>query len=169
MQTATIEVTYVGQPKEGKQYGFIKGADNSTFPVKADRIREFQADNTYEVAYTEAANGFKTIIGVKKVVPQAAAPINYTQRPDARADGAEFRESQRNGATLTPAATQAKPQAQPNGYYKPTSPRDAKRMALCKWTEAFILTGSVERSKESVVETIMMLSDAYDETVGTDD
>ena len=43
MQTATIEVTYVGQPKEGKQYGFIKGADNSTFPVKADRIREFQA------------------------------------------------------------------------------------------------------------------------------
>jgi hypothetical protein len=170
METAIVDVTLVRQPGEGKKYGSIKGASDDWWPVKIDRLREFEAGNKYELAFTKSDTGFKNIIGVKKIVPQAAQQVNYTQRPDARREGETFTEPHRNGATLTTAAAQTKPQAQQqNGYYKPTSPRDAKRMALCKWTEAFILTGRVERSKESVVETIMMLSDAYDETVGTDD
>ena len=81
-------------------------------------------------------------------------------RQEPRGDFTEFREP----------VQQVKPQTQQSkDYYKPTNPRDAKRMALCSWINAFIQTGRVERSKEAVVETIMMLSDAYDETIGQDD
>ena len=167
MQTATIEVTYVGPPKEGKQYGFIKGTDNSTFPVKADRIKEFQADNTYEVAYTEAPNGFKNIIGVKRISPQAE-PINYTQRPAGRTEGVEIREPQRNGATLTTAAP-AKPQVQQNGYYRPTAPKDSERMWTCAILGHYVDRGDVPLDKESVKAAINLLRNAYQETYGQDD
>jgi hypothetical protein len=169
MQTATIEVTYVGPPKEGKQYGFIKGADNSTFPVKADRIKEFQADNTYEVAYTEAPNGFKNIIGVKRIVPQTEQ-VNYTQRPNALINGAEFREPQRNGSTLMPAASaQPKTQAPQNGYYRPTAPKDSERMWTCAILGHYVDRGEVPLHKESVKAAINLLREAYQETYGQDD
>jgi hypothetical protein len=160
-QTATIEVTYVGQPKEGKQYGFIKGADNSTFPVKADRIREFQADNTYEVAYTEAANGFKTIVGVKKIVAEPARPV--------RSEGASFTEPHRNGATLTTAA-QPKPQAQQqNGYYRPTAPKDSERMWTCAILGHIIDRGAVELNEEAMIHAVNLLRAVYQKTYGQDD
>jgi len=168
-QTATIEVTYVGPPKEGKQYGFIKGADNSTFPVKADRIKEFQADNTYEVAYTEAPNGFKNIIGVKRIVPQTEQ-VNYTQRPDTMRNGAEFREPQRNGATLTTAAPmQTTPQVPQNGYYRPTAPRDSERMFCCAIAGHWIDTGRVEMTEEGMTALIKSLRNVYAATFGQDD
>jgi hypothetical protein len=169
MQTEIIEVKYVNQPKDGKQYGSIKGTNNESFPVKADRIREFAPGNRYELAIVEGNNGFKNIIGVKLIVPEPAQQVNYTQRPDARREGETFTEPHRNGATLTTAAAQPKQNAQQYYQPRPTAPRDAKRMALCSWMNAFIQTGRVERSKEAVVETIMMLSDAYDETIGQDD
>jgi hypothetical protein len=169
MQTATIEVTYVGPPKEGKQYGFIKGADNSTFPVKADRIKEFQADNTYEVAYTEAPNGFKNIIGVKRVAPQAEQ-VNYTQRPTGRTEGVEIREPQRNGATLTTAApAQTKPQAQQYYQHRPTAPRDAERMFVCSLLNAFIETGRCECEGNELKARVEVLRKVWQETFGQDD
>jgi hypothetical protein len=168
MQTATIEVTYVGPPKEGKQYGFIKGADNSTFPVKADRIREFQADNTYEVAYTEAPNGFKNIIGVKRIVPQAEQ-VNYTQRPDSLRDGAEFREPQRNGATLTTAApAQTKPQTQQYYQPRPTAPKDGKRMCITSLMNAGITSHQIPFTREALAAAFRAVSEAYDDAIAGD-
>ena len=162
METATIEVAFVKPPAEGKQYGSVKTINNEWWPVKQDRIREFEPGNKYELAYTESDKGFKNIIGVKKIVAETARPQRF--------EGAEFREPQRNGATLTTAAAQPKTQAAPqNNYYRPTAPRDAKRMALCSWMNAFIQTGRVERSREAMIETIRMLSDSYDETIGQED
>ena len=83
MNTATIKVQHVFPPKEGKQYGAIKGANNESWPVKAERIREFEPGNSYELAYTESNNGWRNIIGVKKIVVEAPAkaPVqgNFTQ------------------------------------------------------------------------------------------
>jgi hypothetical protein len=168
METATVDVTYVGKPKEGKQYGFIACADKTTWPVKEDRIRDFQADNTYEIAYTEAPNGFKTIIGVKRVVPQAE-PINYTQRPAGRTEGVEIREPQRNGATLTTAAPQPKTQAPQNGYYRPTAPKDSERMWTCAILGHIIDRGAVELNEEAMIHAVNLLRAVYQKTYGQDD
>ena len=160
METATVDVTYVGKPKAGKQYGFIKCADNSTWPVKQDRIGEFEPGR-YELAFTRGSNDFPQIIGVKKIVAQ----------PEPRGDFTEFREPQRNGATLTTAApAQAKPQApQQNGYYRPTAPRDSERMFCCAIAGHWIDTGRVEMTEEGMTALIKSLRSVYAATFGQDD
>ncbi|HWX14329.1 MAG TPA: hypothetical protein VNY06_05660 [Methylocella sp.] len=161
MQTATIAVTYVGPPKQGKQYGFIKGADNTTFPVKQDRIREFEPGNTYELAYTEGTNGFKNIIGVKRIVQQAEPRGEYTEITEPT--------QRRNGATLTPAVTQAKPQAPQNGYYRPTAPKDSERMWTCAILGHIIDRGGVELNEASLIDAVNTLRGVYQKTYGRDD
>ena len=146
MQTATIEVTYVGPPKEGKQYGFIKGADNTTFPVKADRIKEFEADNKYEVAYTEAPNGFKNIIGVKKIVAQAATPQgDFTQISE--------------------------PKSAPKQYWqpKPTSPKDGKRMCVTSLMNAGITSHQIPFTREALAAAFRAVSEAFDDAFGVEE
>jgi len=170
MQTATIEVSFVKPPAEGKQYGSVKTTNNEWWPVKQDRIREFEPGNKYELAYTESDKGFKNIIGVKKIVPEVAQPVNYTQRPDARREGETFTEPHRNGATLTTAAAQTKPQAQQqNGYYRPTAPKDSERMWTCAILGHYVDRGDVPLDKETVKAAINLLREAYQETYGADD
>lgn len=79
MQTATVEVKYVNPPKNGRQYGSIKGANNDTWPVKADRLREFEPNNAYEIAYTKGTNGFPNIIGVKRLGSEPQMQGEFTQ------------------------------------------------------------------------------------------
>lgn len=164
MQTAMIEVKYVNEPKPGKQYGSIKGANNDSWPVKADRIREFEPGNQYELAYTEGNNGFKNIIGVKKIIAEATRP--------ARSEGASFVEpGRRNGATLMEASApaQTKAQAPANGYYRPTAPKDSERMWTCAILGHYVDRGEVPLHKESVKAAINLLREAYQETYGKDD
>ena len=156
MQTATIEVTFVKPPAEGKQYGSVKGANNDWWPVKMDRIREFEAGNKYELAYTESDKGFKNIIGVKKIVSQAA-------QPEPRFHGEEFNEPQRRNGT----------QVKPNGqqYYqpRPTAPRDAERMFVCSLLNAFIETGRCECETTELKARVVVLRKVWQETFGQDD
>ena len=162
MQTATIEVSFVKPPAEGKQYGSVKTTNNEWWPVKQDRIREFEAGNAYELAYTESDKGFKNIVGVKKIVAEPARPV--------RSEGASFTEPHRNGATLTTAAAQTKPQAQQqNDYYRPTAPRDAERMFVCSLLNAFIETGRCECEANELKARVEVLRKVWQETFGTDD
>lgn len=170
MQTATIEVTFVKPPAEGKQYGSVKTTNNDWWPVKQDRLREFEAGNKYELAYTESDKGFKNIIGVKRIVPEKAQQANYTQRPTARTEGESFHEPQRNGATLTTAPAQTKPQAQQqNGYYRPTAPKDGKRMCVTSLMNAGIISHQIPFTKEGLAAAFRAVSDAYDEEIGVGD
>jgi hypothetical protein len=164
-----IKVAFVNQPKAPKKPGSIKDTNDTFYSAWPNQLGIFHPGQEYDIEY-EDNPPYKNLKRAEIVGKPGPAPQNFTQRPDARREGETFTEPHRNGATLTTAAAQPKPQAQQqNGYYKPTSPRDAKRMALCKWTEAFILTGSVERRKEAVIETIRMLSESYDETIGAGD
>ena len=158
LQTATVTVKYVGPPKEGKQYGFIKAMDNSTWPVKADRIREFEADNEYEIAWTEGSNGFKNIIGVKRIVPQAQPQPGQFEQFDARQPAI------RNGA-----APAAKPTAAAKEYYRPTAPRDSERMFVCAIAGHWIDTGRVDMTEDAMVDLVRSLRTVYARTFGTED
>jgi hypothetical protein len=157
MQTATVDVTFVKPPAEGKQYGSIKGANNEWWPVKQDRIREFEPGNKYELAYTESDKGFKNIIGVKKIA------VEPQQRAEPRGDFQQFTEPQRNGAAP----------AKPNGqqYYqpRPTAPRDAERMFVCSLLNAFIETGRCECETNELKARVEVLRKVWQETFGQDD
>ena len=158
MQTATVEVKYVNPPKDGKQYGSIKTASNDMWPVKADRIRDFEAGNTYELAWTEANNGFKNIIGVKRIVPQAQPQPGQFEQFDARQPAI------RNGA-----APAAKPAAAAKEYYRPTAPRDSERMFVCAIAGHWIDTGRVDMTEDAMVDLVRSLRTVYARTFGTDD
>ena len=159
MQTATVDVTFVKPPAEGKQYGSIKGANNEWWPVKNDRIREFEPGNQYELAYTESDKGFKNIIGVKKIVAEPAR--------SARSEGASFVEPQRSNGATAPA--QAKPQAQQYYQHRPTAPRDAERMFVCSLLNAFIETGRCECDANELKARVEVLRKVWQETFGQDD
>lgn len=161
MQTATIEVVFVKPPADGKQYGSVKTTNNDWWPVKQDRIKEFETGNKYELAYTESDKGFKNIIGVKKIVTQ----------PEPRGEFTEFREPERrNGSTLMPAASaQPKPAQQQNGYYRPTALRDAERMFVCSLLNAFIETGRCECDANELKARVEVLRKVWQETFGQDD
>ena len=150
LQTATVTVKYVGPPKEGKQYGFIKAMDNSTWPVKADRIREFEADNEYEIAWTEGSNGFKNIIGVKKIVPQAQPQPGQFEQFDA-------------------AKPSTKPAAAANQYYRPTAPQDARRMFITATLGKFIATGRISCNAQAIAAAVKEIAGGYDATIGQED
>jgi len=161
MQTATIEVSFVKPPAEGKQYGSVKTTNNEWWPVKQNRIREFEAGNAYELAYTESDKGFKNIIGVKKIVAEPARPV--------RSEGQSFTEPHRNGATLTTAAAQTKPNGQQYYQPRPTAPKDSERMWTCAILGHYVDRGDVPLDKETVKAAINLLREAYQETYGADD
>ena len=171
MQTAMIEVKYVNPPKEGKQYGSIKGTDNDSWPVKADRIKEFEPNNKYELAYTEGNNGFRNIIGVKRIVPEVDAPRGRGQQGHFEEFDAN-RPTQRNGATLTPSSgPAAAPKTAPpaNGYYRPTAPKDSERMWTCAVLGHVIDRGGVELTEDALIHAVNTLRAVYQKTYGQDD
>lgn len=159
-QTAIIDVKYVNPPKDGKQYGSIKDADNQTWPVKRDRIREFEPNNSYELAYTEGNNGFRNIIGVKRFGEQATA--------QAQPNG-------HNGVKVVPRpATQIQPKAVPPQnnaavYYRPTAPKDARRMFLTATLGHFIETGRVDCNAQSIADAMVEILGAYAAVIGKED
>ena len=150
MQTATVEVKYVNPPKEGKQYGSIRGANNDSWPVKADRIREFEPNKAYEIAYTEGSNGFKNIIGVKRIVPQAQPQPGQFEQFDA-------------------AKPSTKPAAAANQYYRPTAPQDARRMFITATLGKFIATGRISCNAQAIAAAVKEIAGGYDATIGQED
>jgi hypothetical protein len=146
-QTAMVEVKYVNPPKDGKQYGSIKGANNQTWPIKKDRIGDFEPGNTYELAYTLGTGDFRNVIGVKKIAK--AAP-----EPSIRGEFAKI---------------EGKPQANGSTYYRPTAPRDSERMFVCAIAGHWIDTGRVEMTEQSMIELVNSLRAVYAATFGVND
>jgi hypothetical protein len=68
MHTATIEVQYVNEPKEGKKMGTVKTVDGEYYSVWPDKLSLYKPGGTYEVQYTESpfqGKMYKTIKAVK--------------------------------------------------------------------------------------------------------
>ena len=149
-QTAMVEVTFVKPPAEGKQYGSIKGINNEWWPVKLDRIREFEPGNKYELAYTESDKGFKNIIGVKKIVAQ----------PEPRGDFQQFSEPK-----VAPKQTNEQQYWQP----KPTSPKDGKRMCVTSLMNAGITSHQIPFTREALVAAFRAVSEAFDDVFGVEE
>lgn len=150
MQTATIEVKYVNRPKEGKQWGSIKGANNESFPVKAERFKDFaDGPGLYEIGYTQTNDGFKNIIGVKRIVAHAAPQGDFTQISEPKA---------------TPKQTNGQQYWQP----KSTSPKDGKRMCVTSLMNAGITSHQIPFTREALAAAFRAVSEAFDDVFGED-
>lgn len=144
MKTATVEVKYVNPPKDGKKFGSIKDTEGNTWPVKAERIRDFAPNGRYEFGYTEGDNGFKNIIGVKAVVAEPA-PRGSFQHMD---------------------VAQPKTAPQTNSFYRPTSPEDKKSMFRCACVTAAIKSRQVNLTREGIAALIREVDGGYDDALG---
>ena len=136
--TATIEVKFVKPPATGKQYGSVKSSDNTWWPVKADRINQFQENNSYEVAYTEGTNGFRNIIGVKPLAP----PKRNGSVSDEVLEQGQF--------------TQVPPQAQPA-----TKASQSEHIFTCGGLYRDIEMGRVGTSEDELVERTVLWRNVY--------
>jgi len=168
-QTAIIDVKYVNPPKDGKQYGSIKSTNNDSWPVKKDRIHEFEPGSSYELAYTEGNNGFRNIIGVKRIAGDAEPQALEGTFTPVQGNG-------HNGVMVAPRqATPVKPKAAPAAqnnatqYYRPTAPKDARRMFLTATLGHFIETGRLDCNAQSIADAMVEILGAYDAVIGRED
>jgi hypothetical protein len=68
MNTKTVKVKYVNQPKEGRKTGSIKTADGEYFDVWPDQLPKFKQGSSYEVEYASREYNGKTYHTVKSIV-----------------------------------------------------------------------------------------------------
>jgi hypothetical protein len=145
LETATVKVQYVNMPKEGKKKGSIRDSEGDYYGVWADKLHDFQAGETYEITFREN-NGYRDVVAVKRApAPKVAEEKPYT------------------------VVKTADPRPAANGYYRPTSPRDAERMFVCSILNAFIQTGRIENDGPALSHAVNTLRAVWGETFGTDD
>jgi hypothetical protein len=161
-QTAMVEVKYVNPPKPGKTFGSIKGTDNESWPVKADRIAEFEPNNKYEIAFVEGNNGFRNIIGVKRIVPRAevGGRTHWTRGQHEPDTVIVNNVPPQHGSHV--GTRNGKEYWQP----KPPDPATARRIFICGLVNAWAHNGRIDKSVDAVVEAITIAGEAYDRMLG---
>ena len=187
IRTATITVQFVNEPKGRARSGSIKDIDGIYFWVKPDMLAEFQPGEQHDIEYTETVSeGFtnRTIKAHRLVLqeqrpasaPQRQAPLstdptNYPSRnAPPRAQAQTRSDPVQRSAPVDPPPPQRQPQnGNGNGYYRPTSPKDARRMFICSQMNALITSHQVRPNTDDIAAAIAMLSDAYDMTLGQED
>lgn len=148
MPNATITVKYVNPPKPGAQKGSVKDATGTLYMVYADKLAQFQPNNSYEVEYLS----------------------------DTGKDGREWRTIQKvNGSQAAPAqaggfsAGYSGPRRSAGNTYRETSQRDAERMFVCSLLNASIRAGVVGINATDLVPAVNALRDTWDATFGAED
>ena len=109
---------------------------------------------------TSVLAGFLVALGACAKPQPAPAQFTSHHAPQPR--------SLSSGATpQQPSQQQSAPQQ--NGFYRPTSPRDAERMFVCSTLNAFIQTGRVDCHVEVLASYVNTLRDVWAATFGSDD
>lgn len=77
METETVTIAYVNQPKKNPKFGSIKTEGGDYISVPVGSLKLFEVGGTYEISYTYDATGqyknFKSIVG--------SSPENKTRAP----------------------------------------------------------------------------------------
>lgn len=169
MNTAVLErppltqiigtVVKIIDPPAANKPGKIHLDDGKILSAFAEKISYVQPGGTYDF-------GCK-INGVYKNV--------HTVRPAAapRAQAQTARQPVRQSAPVEPPHQEPqRPTQNGNGnnqYFRPTSPKDARRMFICSQMNALITSHQVQPNAQAIADMIQMLADAYDATLGAED
>jgi hypothetical protein len=164
LHRAVVTVAYVNDPKPGKKNGSIKDDQGQYWSVWPNMLRQFEPGETYELDY-EQNGAFRNIKAHRHIQPQL------------HSQSAPQQNGSRNGSVTTITAraietvraepiTVEQPKAQPqqNGaqWYRPTHPRDARRMFWTATLGHFIETGRVECTAQTLADASAEILAAYD-------
>ncbi len=125
----------------------IKDSNGVMFGIWPDKLNNVAIGETYEIEYTsKVANGttWRDIKQIRINARPSPAPAQFTAGQPSEAKGN-------------------------NQFYRPTSPKDARRMFLCSTLNAFIQTGRVDMHREHLKQAIGEILAAYDATVALED
>jgi hypothetical protein len=170
IEYATITVQFVNEKKPGARNASIKDIDGAYYWVKPEMLQVFQPGGVYEISFTTAQSNGYTNRTIKSAEAQQPAP-----RPAPRAQASQgSRPAVKQSVPVAEAPPHQEPPKQPqngNGgnYFRPTSPKDAKRMFICSQLNAIITSRQVAMNAQAIADTITMLTDAYDATIGLED
>ena len=168
---AIVTVAYVNEPKGKAVSGSIKDANGDYYGVHRSGLHLFAQGRAYEFDFTTNGAGFRDV-DVKSVQPIGPHPApaqhggnvtNYPSQVAARRDGGQQQRT-------APVQQQTAPQNGNGNYYKPVSPKEARRMFICSQMNALITSRQiVPLNAQTIAEAIAMLAEAYDATLGQED
>lgn len=81
MNTATVKVAFVNQPKPGRKQGSIKTEEGTYIGVWPEQLSKFKPGGTYEIEYETNEKGYHTmkrLVGGDIVPPTAGQALNKT-------------------------------------------------------------------------------------------
>lgn len=164
---ATITVQYVNPPKAPRKSGSVKDVDGQIFSVWPNMLNQFREGESYEIEFTEKnVNGaiYRDIKRARVATPPGPAPDNFVLTPEVQRQARPANTISNGHAVGTRKAPMNDQQ-----YFKPTSPKDARRMFICSQMNALIASRQVTLTSEGIAEAIQMISAAYDATIGRED
>ena len=156
---STITVQKILPAKGPGKPAWLKDTDGISFGIWPDKLGPVREGETYDVEFiSNVREGvtYRNIQQIRVATKPGPAPSQFTASHQPR--------------SLSSAAVQgdAKPNGNGNGYYRPTSPRDAERMFVCSTLNAFISTGRVDCNQQMIAEYINELRAAWGATFGQD-
>lgn len=149
--------------------GRIKLTDGKSLSAFADKLQMVEYGRTYDFGCERnEVNG--VIYHNVKAVRETTAEAQLRQTRAQAQNGAQ-NAAPRQSAPIEPPQHEHRPNNGGNGnnYFRPTSPKDAKRMFICSQLNAIITSRQIDLDANSIAATIEMLTDAYDRTIGLDD
>lgn len=147
--TTVIKVIAVAAKKEGRKTVGVKGitteGDELWVNFYAEKAATLDRGESYEIQYQ---GDLKLVTSFKHITPHGHQAPPEAARPQAP--------QQQNGKKM-------------DQYFKPTSPRDSKRMFICSLMNAMIQSRQVVLDNGPLSDAITMLADVYDRTIGKED
>jgi hypothetical protein len=152
IERGVITVANIYPAKAPGQSAWIKDTSGVMFGYRPEKIGVMNVGEAYDIDFTaNVKNGttYRDIRSARAATPPGPPPAQFT-------------------------AGQAPRTASPNSnksgeYYRPTSPKDARRMFLCSTLNAFIQTGRIDAHRDHLTAVIKEILAAYDATVALDD
>ena len=177
LQRATITVGRILDPKPGQRQRKIKDLDGRMFDVWPEHQALFAEGRTYEIGFTEKRGDkatFRDIKAARELQQRSDAADNYPSRQAARRDAPPEAARAPMRQSGPPDASQHEPPRAPqndknNGFYRPTHPRDARRMFITATLGHFIETGRLDCTAQAIADAIVEIATAYDHVLAKDD
>jgi len=172
LHRATVTVAYVNDPKPGKKIGSIKDDQGHYWSVWPNMLKQFEPGETYELDY-EQNGAFRNIKAHRHITPYGHQPRGAAQpapQQNGHANGRPHKIEVVDRAQPKPepiVVEQPKAQPQQNGaqWYRPTHPRDARRMFWTATLGHYIETGRVECNAQAIADASAEILAAYDAVI----
>lgn len=172
LERATITVARIISAKDRGKSATIKDIDGRMFGIWPDKLGLVNDGGCYEIDFSETVKNGTTYRDIK-----AIRQIQHQVPPRAQAasrGGDPFVVSTEMREQRKPQEPGRQPPQYPqngngNGYYRPTAPRDAERMFVCSTLNAFIQTGRVDATGQTLVDYVNTLREVWQATFGQDD